>query len=270
MAPDQPRPSPPEDPIKVAVPNQDREMRMFSVLGRPTYVESGGSGAELLYLHGAAEWAGYSDALVSLLEQGYRVVQPERRGHGRTPDSRGSLHYAEMAQDTIALIEGMRLDAPHVVGFSDGAIVALEVACMRPELVSKVVAIGPNVSVSGLTEEALEWLADVTPDTWPEEPARMHRSLSPDGPGHWPVFAQKVIDMLRREPEIPLAELAAIRAPTLVVGADRDLIRLEHLVEIFRAIPGAQLCIIPGASHELTVEVPGLLAQVVARFLAAG
>ncbi len=270
MAPDRPRQSPPEDPIQVAARNQDREIGMLTVRGRPTYVESSGSGAPILYLHGAAEWAGYSDGLVSLLEEGYRVVQPERRGHGRTPDSRGSLHYDEMADDTVALIEDMRLDAPHIVGFSDGAIVALQVACMRPDLVSKVVAIGPNVSVSGLTEEGLEWLADVTPDTWPEEAARMHRALSPDGPDHWPVFVQKVIEMLRREPEIPLAELASIRASTLVVGADRDLIRLEHLVEIFRAIPHAQLCIIPGASHELTVEVPGLLAQVIARFLASG
>jgi pimeloyl-ACP methyl ester carboxylesterase len=240
---------------------------MLSIRGLPTHVEIGGSGLALLYLHGAAEWAGYSDLLVGRLEQEYRVVQPERRGHGRTPDVSGSLHYEEMARDTIALIEEMKLGPVHVVGYSDGAIIALRVSCIRPDLVSKVVAIGPNVSVSGLTDDALKWLADVTPDTWSEEAATMHRSLSPDGPGHWPVFAQKVIDMLRREPEIPLAELAAIEAPMLIVGADRDMIRQEHLVEIFRAIPSAQLCIIPGASHELTVEVPALLAQVITRFL---
>ena len=82
------------------------------------------------------------------------------------------------------------------------------------------------------------------------------------------MFAQKVIDMLRVEPEIPLEELAAIRVPVLVMGADHDLIRLEHLVEIHRAIEGSQLCIIPGAGHELTFEVPELVAGVVERFLA--
>ena len=243
---------------------------MLTVRGVPTYVETSGAGPSLLYLHGAAEWVGYSNELVHRLDRAHRVVQPERRGHGRTADPPGPLSYDEMTLDTIELIEQVGLDRPPIVGFSDGAIIALQIARERPELAGKVVAIGPNVSVSGMTDEALEWLKSVTPETWPEEFARMHRSLSPDGPDHWPVFVQKVIDMLRVEPEIPLEELAAIHVPVLVMGADHDLIRLEHLVEIHRAIEGSQLCIIPGASHELTVEAPDLVAGIVERFLAEG
>ena len=123
------------------------------------------------------------------------------------------------------------------------------------------------MSVSGLTDEALEWLESVKPETWGGEFSRMHRSLSPDGPEHWPVFVQKVIDMLRIEPEIPIERLAGIQSPVLVMGAEHDMIRLEHLVEIHRAIPDSQLCIVPGASHELTVEVPDLVAAIVQRFL---
>jgi len=242
--------------------------RMLTVRGLPTYVETSGAGPALLYLHGAAEWVGYSSELVHRLDQAHRVIQPERRGHGRTADPPGVLSYDEMTGDTTALIEQLGLDRPPIVGFSDGAIIALQIARMRPDLAGKVVAIGPNVSVSGMTDEALRWLESVTPDTWPEEFARRHRALSPDGPEHWPVFAQKVIDMLRVEPEIPLEELAAIRVPVLVMGADHDLIRLEHLVEIHRAIEGSQLCIIPGAGHELTVEAPELVAGMVERFLA--
>lgn len=222
----------------------------------------------MLYLHGAGEWVGYSDRFVSYLARDYRVIQPERRGHGRTPDQPGPLTYADMTADTIALIGQLGLDHPHLVGFSDGAIIALEIAMLQPAAIGAVVAIGPNMSVSGLTDEALSWLNTMTPDNWPGEAARRHRELSPDGPGHWPVFAQKLIDMLRREPEIPLADLAKITAPVLVVGADRDMIRLEHLVDIHRAIRDSQLCILPGASHELTVEQPDLLAQISLRFLA--
>ncbi len=230
--------------------------------GLRTYVEVGGSGPPLLFLHGAAEWIGYSAQLVARLEAHYRVIQPERQGHGRTPDRPGELSYASMTADTVALIEQMSLDRPDLVGFSDGAIIAIEAAIARPDLVGKIVAIAPNISVSGLTDEALAWLRDVTPDTWPGEAATKHEN--------WRVFAQKVIDMLRREPEIPLAELARIEAPVLVVGADHDMIRLEHLVDIHRAIPASQLFIVPGASHELTVEQPELLAQVALWFLAGG
>jgi pimeloyl-ACP methyl ester carboxylesterase len=198
------------------------------------------------------------------------VIQPERRGHGRTADAPGPLTYDQMTGDTVALIEQLSLHGLDMVGFSDGAIIALEIARTRPDLAGKVVAIGVNVSVSGLTEDALGWLRSVTPQTWPQEFARRHRALSPDGPDHWPVFAQKVIDMLRIEPEIPIEQLAAIRSPVLVMGADHDLIRLEHLVEIHRAIPDSELCIIPGASHELTVEAPDLVAAIVERFLVEG
>jgi pimeloyl-ACP methyl ester carboxylesterase len=243
---------------------------VINVRGLPTYVESSGVGPSLLYLHGATEWVGYSDKLVRRLELANQVVQPERRGHGRTLDPPGDLSYADMTEDTIALIEELHLARTHIVGFSDGAIIALQIAQIRPDLVGKVVAIGPNVSVSGLTDDTLAWLASVTPDTWPQEYAQMHRALSPDGPDHWPVFAQKVIDMLQREPEIPAEQLATIRAPTLIMGADHDMIRLEHFIEIHRTIPNSQLCIVPGASHELTIEVPDLVADIIARFLAGG
>jgi len=243
---------------------------MLTVRGLPTYVETSGSGPSLLYLHGAAEWVGYSSELVHRLDRAHRVIQPERRGHGRTADRPGPLSYDEMTADTIELIEQMGLDRPPLVGFSDGAIIALQIAIARPDLAGKVVAIGPNVSVSGMTDEGLRWLDSVTPETWPGEFAQRHRALSPDGPEHWPEFAQKVIDMLRVEPEIPLEKLGAIRVPVLVMGADHDLIRLEHLVEIHRAIEGSELCIVPGASHELTVEAPDLVAGIVERFLAEG
>ncbi len=240
---------------------------MLSVRGLPTHVETSGAGRPVLYLHGAAEWVGYSSELVLRLDRTHRVIQPERRGHGRTADPPGALTYAEMTGDTIALIEQLRLEAPDIVGFSDGGIIALQIAMARPDLAGKVVAIGVNVSVSGLTDDALDWLESVTPETWGEKFSKMHRALSPDGPEHWPVFAQKVIDMLRIEPAIPVEHLATIRSPVLVMGADHDLIRLEHLVEIHTAIPDSQLCIIPGASHELTVEAPGLVAAIVERFL---
>ena len=240
---------------------------MLTVRGLPTYVETSGAGRPLLYMHGAAEWVGYSSELVLRLDRTHRVIQPERRGHGRTADAPGPLTYDEMIADTTALIEQLRLDRLDMVGFSDGAIIALEIARTRPDLAGQVVAIGPNLSVSGLTDECIEGLEAMTPETWPQEFARMHRALSPDGPEHWPVFVQKVIDMLLREPEIPIQQLAAIRAPVLVIGADHDLIRLEHFVEIHRAIPGSELCIIPGASHELTVEAPELVAAIVERFL---
>ena len=223
------------------------------------HVETCGRGSPLLFLHGAAEWIGYSSRLVDLLAQRHRVVQPEQQGHGQTPDRPGDLTYAGMTADTLALIDAMGLERPHLVGFSDGGIVAIEAAMQRPDRIGKFVAIGPNVSVSGFNEEARQWLREVTPDSWDGERVTRHKD--------WPAFGQKVIDMMRREPEIPLEQLARITTPALIIGADHDLVELEHLLAIHRAIRGSQLAIVPGATHELTVEQPELVAELALRFL---
>src|ERR1051326_4967272 len=128
------------------------------------HVEVSGAGAPLLYLHGATEYIGYSDEFVRRLAGRFRVVQPEQQGHGRTPDRPGPLHYSGMAADSIALIQAMRLQRPHIVGFSYGGILGIEIALQLPDLIGSVVAIGTNVSVSGFTAEAQAWLADVRPD----------------------------------------------------------------------------------------------------------
>jgi len=117
---------------------------MLTVRGLPTYVETSGAGPSLLYLHGAAEWVGYSRELVRRLDQAHQVIQPERRGHGRTADPPGVLSYEEMTADTIALLEQLGVAGSPIVGFSDGAIIALQIARARPDLAGKVVAIAEN------------------------------------------------------------------------------------------------------------------------------
>jgi pimeloyl-ACP methyl ester carboxylesterase len=239
---------------------------LLTIAGLPAYVEERGGGPALLYLHGAAEWIGYAEPLTGLLARDFRVIEAERRGHGRTPDVPGPITYDAMTGDTIALLDHLDLGPVPLVGYSDGGIVALLVAIARPDLVSFLVAIGPNARVDGLTGETLAWLAEVTPDTWPAENREAYERLSPDGPGHWPAVCEKIRLMLLREPDIPTGELARITAPTLLIGGDRDAIRLEHFLELHRSIAGSELCILPGAPHELPVAEPQLVADLIKRF----
>ena len=106
-----------------------------------------------------------------------------------------------------------------------------------------------------------------TPENWPAENREAYERLSPDGPGHWPVVCEKIRQMLLREPEIPSETLARITTPTLLIGGDRDAIRLEHFLELYAAIPRSQLAILPDAPHELPVEEPQLVAELATRFI---
>ena len=227
------------------------------------YIEAGGlrtfhlvagEGDPLLLLHGglgsAESWA----AQVPALSECYRVHVPERRGHGRTADVPGPLTYAAMADDTIAYLEALGLAAVHLVGWSDGAAVAALVAIKRPDLTRSLVSIGQHFEPDGERGEAR-----ALREVWSAEAF----------PGCPPGLFDKSADLWRREPRIPMTELARIRAATLVMQGDDDVVRVEHSAKVARTIPHAQLAVVPGTSHALPVEKPDLVNRLILDFLAS-
>src|SRR6185437_9593806 len=110
--------------------------------GLDTYYEIHGAGEPLLYLHGGFNPIEMLGEIIPALAGQYRVYLPERQGQGRTPDRDGPVTFPGMAQDTIAFLEAVGLTGAHLVGFSDGAMVALLVALQRPDLVRRLVLIG--------------------------------------------------------------------------------------------------------------------------------
>ncbi|MFE0251380.1 alpha/beta fold hydrolase [Streptomyces sp. NPDC059010] len=238
--------------------------------GVRTWYDADGDGDAdpLLLLHGGFCTNETWQAQRGDLAARYRVLLPERRGHGRTPDVAGPLSYQDMADDTVAFIETVVGGPAHLVGWSDGGIVALLVALARPDLVRKVVAMGANF------RPAPECLADpamfteLDPDGPGMAPFReMYEAVSPDGADHWPVVAGKLTEMITTQPDLTTDDLARIAVPTLVLVGDDDLMTLEHTVALYRAIPGSELAVVPGASHALPLEKPAEVNRIVLDFL---
>ena len=232
------------------------------------YYEEHGEGESLLLMHGGACTIEIFSELTPELANRYKVILPERRGHGRTADVEGPISYDLMAQDTIAFMEAAGIISAHLVGYSDGAVVGILVAMSRPDLVKKLVPISGGFDVNGLTKEALAFLQSITPETFPQRLVEMYKQTTPDGPEHFPIVLEKLKGMMLEEPKILRENLSRIAAPTLIMAGDRDMITLEHTIELFRAIPKAQLCIVPGSSHGLVLEKPRLVAQAILDFLA--
>ncbi|MEU6291506.1 alpha/beta fold hydrolase [Streptomyces sp. NPDC015140] len=228
--------------------------------GVRTWYESEGAGDPLVLLHGGFCTNETWGAQRADLAAAYRVLLPERRAHGHTPDVDGPLTYQDMADDTVAFLETV-VDAPaHLVGWSDGAVVALLVALARPDLVRRVVLIGANFRPAGECFVEPGMLDAMTPDS-PDMAffREMYEAVSPDGADHWPVVALKVIDMWRTQPALTERELGRVTAPTLVVTGDDDLMTLEHTTALYRALPDARLAVLPGASHLVPLEKPALV-----------
>jgi pimeloyl-ACP methyl ester carboxylesterase len=234
--------------------------------GVHTYYEVQGAGDPLILLHGGfatiETWRGQTPALA----ERFRVYLPERRGHGRTPDVEGPTGFAVMARDTIAFMEALGIAAAHVVGWSDGGYVALELALARPDLVRRLVLIGTAANTDGYTAETRADNANLTESLPPFIRAAYDR-LSPDGPEHFPVVFDKLAAVWRSEPNHPLTDLGRLGPPTLLMLGDDDVLTVEHAAAMQQAIPDAQLAVIPGANHALLFERRDLANRLILDFL---
>lgn len=231
------------------------------------YYARQGDGEPLLLMHGGFGSSQDMDGLAAELARHFDVIAPDRRAHGRTPDVAGPLGYTIMAEDTVAFMDALAIDRAHVVGYSDGANIGMIMAIEHPGRVRKLVTISGNFRPEGVPEEARAQFRQMTAADAPPSMTEAYAALSPDGGDHFPVVLDKMKAMLLNEPNLTPELLARIVSPTLVVAADDDLITLDHTIELFRAIPGAQLAIVPGASHLMPFEKPQLLLDLVRTFL---
>ena len=231
------------------------------------YYEIHGSGEPLLLMHGGTAFIESFYGQIPALARRYRVIAPDSRGHGRSADAAGPLSYGLMASDMMALIEKLKLGSVDIVGWSDGGIIGLDLAINHPSAVKKLVMIGSNFRADGLSAASIEKMKKLTPDDPFLEGARsFYRRIAPD-PSRWPVLIGKVKAMWLTQPAYTAADLAKVRAKTLVILGENDDIRREHGREMARLIPGARFVIIPGASHLVPMEKPDELNKVVLDFL---
>jgi pimeloyl-ACP methyl ester carboxylesterase len=140
------------------------------------------------------------------------------------------------------------------MGFSDGGILALMLAVRHPELVRRLVISGANIAPEGLTPENLQELRaeEIAKPTTIDEKLSHLWLTSPT------------------EKELSLEMLAKIAQPVLVISGDRDDITLEHTLQIFRALPHAELCVLPGTEHTTFSSRPEWLNPIIGHFLSDG
>src|SRR4051794_14094457 len=228
-----------------------------------TWYDEQGDGAPLVLLHGGlvdTRW--FAPNLVPLAER-FHVYLPERRGHGHTADVDGPITYQVMAEDTIAFLDAVPGRPADLVGHSDGAFVAMLVAIQRPDLVNRLVMISGGFDKSGEANPDMQFDVDQVVQFL----GSSYGEVSPDGAAHFPVVVAKIGELMKNEPHLDVAELRQVAARSLVMFADDDLMTLRHAVDMFDALPNAELAVVPGTSHFLTQEKPHLVNAIVLDFL---
>jgi pimeloyl-ACP methyl ester carboxylesterase len=233
--------------------------------GVRTWYDDVGTGDPLVLMHGGHVDARFFDQNVGPLAERFRVLLPERRGHGHTPDPGGAFTYELMADETAAFVETVVGGPAHLVGHSDGAVVAMLVALRRPELVRDLVLVSGGFNVSGMVAGPGD--DDFDMDQLVSFLGPPYGEVSPDGEDHFRVVAQKTIDMANGEPSLSQEELTGIASRTLVMFGDDDLMSLAHVAEMYAGIPDSELAIVPGTSHFLLQEKPALCNTILVGFV---
>lgn len=221
-----------------------------------------GHGEPVLFLHGGLANSNYWGFQVRALMGRYRVIVMDSRGHGRSTRDGQPFGYDLMATDVVGLLDALHIRRVALVGWSDGAIIGLDIAMHHPERLSKLFAFAANYNVPG-----------VTPDPGPVFKAyetragREYAALSPT-PKDYPGFLKAINAMWFREPNWTRADLARITVPTWIVDADHDE-AIEHDQPRTMAdwIPNAGLLIEPDVSHFAFIQDPEQFTRDVAHFL---
>jgi pimeloyl-ACP methyl ester carboxylesterase len=226
--------------------------------GVKLYYEVYGVGEPLLLIHGNGGSIADMRHQIAHFRRRYRVIAMDSRDQGRSSDSPDTLTYEKMADDLAALLDHLKVGPANVVGWSDGGIEALLLGIRHPGRVKKLVSMAANLDPSdrALRSDVLDLIKNMmaaVPPAARNTPAG-RREL-------------KVTGMMLEQPNIPLAALERITAPTLILAGDHDVIVDEHTLDIYHHIPNSQLAIFPNALHTIPVDDPATFNAVVDRFL---
>jgi len=245
----------------------------FAVInGQKIYYERYGSGRPLVLLHGGINSIQSSfKNQIEYFAAHREIIGIEQVGHGHTPDSAEDFSYFRMAKDTADLLRSLNISNADFMGWSDGGILALLIAKNNPDLVHRVIASGANTRLVGMTPEEIKKIRDSTPEQLAADIEKKYRDqyvdVSPDGEKHWPIIVKKIWDLWLTPLILEDKDLALIKAPTLIINGDKDLIPVEHAVEIFKALPKGQLFIVPATEHHTFELAAPLLNPMMLTFL---
>jgi len=231
------------------------------------YFEVQGEGKPLILLHGGLGSAESWFYQVSVFSQQYRVIALDSRGQGRTTDAEAPISYHLMAEDTLRLMDYLGIDSAYLVGWSDGGIIGIDLAIHHPERVKALVAYGANTSPEGLQESLVTYLRDASVADLEKDNGAEYLRLSPQ-PEHLPIILEKLRTLDLTQPNFTADELAGIKVPTLILdGEKEEVIRVDHVEAIAKAIPGAKLIWLPDVGHFAPYDAADKWNSVVLDFL---
>lgn len=199
------------------------------------YYQEQGEGEVLFLLHGNGEDGTYFANQISFFSDRYRVIAVDTRGHGKSPRGTAPFTMEQFAMDLHSLMEKLQIQRGIILGFSDGANIAMKFALKYPNQVKALILNGGNLNTKGV-KRSIQIPIEIG-----YRFAKLFAGKSEEAKSH-----MEILGLMVNEPNIRPEELCAIQAPTLVIAGTKDMIKTAHTELIVDHIPNAKLSVIPG------------------------
>lgn len=219
------------------------------------YYREDGEGKPLLLLHGNGEDGSYFKNQTEHFSGRYRVIAVDTRGHGRSPRGTAPFTIEQFADDLKCLMAELGIGKAVILGFSDGANIAMRFVLRYPDMTDALILNGGNLDPSGIKRSVqipIELGYRIT---------KLFAGKSEEAKKH-----MELLGLMVNEPNIRPEELRSIKAPTLVIAGTKDMVKRSHTELIARSVPGAKLAIIEG-DHFIASKEPERFNRVVGEFL---
>ena len=234
------------------------------VNGIEIYYAEYGAGQPVILLHGGLANSDYWGNLIPALAPHYRVIVMDSRCHGRSTRDAQPYGYDLMASDVVGLMDYLEIPKADVVGWSDGAIIGLDIAMKYPDRLDRLFAFAANVTLAGLKDG---FDKNPTFAAFIERAGEEYQKNSPT-PDDYDAFLTQIGGMWASQPNWSAADLAKIKAPVVIADGEHDeAIRRDHTELIAKEVAGAQLLILPGVSHFAMLQNPAEFNAAVLAFL---
>ena len=250
------------------IPYGSNHGKYLSIFNKQIYYEEYGSGIPLILLEGGMKSIKDFSLCIPELARHFRVIAPDDPGQGRS-EMLDTMTYDLLAEYVSKLIDLLKLDSAYVMGWSDGGIAALILSVKRPDKIKKALVSGANYTKKGYTssdstQDSLHLLA---PDyQLSPEDQKWADGYFIANKANWRKVVNDRMVMWYQDSLFSKKIFSEIKIPVMIVSGDRDIIKLEHSMDMYRLIKKGQLCILPNTTHDVFGEKPELIDQIAIDF----
>ncbi|MDA9555386.1 alpha/beta hydrolase [Pelobium sp.] len=225
------------------------------VNGLKMYYEIHGQGKPIVLIHGGGSTIQTNfEKIIPLLAKSRQVIAVELQAHGRTSDRNADLTFEQDADDVATLLKNLKIDKADFFGFSNGGTTTLQIAIRHPELVDKIILGSALAKRNGVPEWFWGFMSQAKLENMPEQLKEGYKKVATDTNGLQVMHDRDAKRMVNFK-DIPDEKIKSIKAPTLIIIGDKDVITPEHAIELHRQIANSELAIIPGGHGQYIGEI---------------